>query len=95
MPLHSRLHIFQLLVECTANQALSTLCHSFHVYGILQLLQPHQQNPPPPDSETMLELSGEVTAMPKAAVSLIPQLDTRISAGRFITDTLPAQWFPP
>ena len=24
MPLHPRLHMFQLLVECTANQALST-----------------------------------------------------------------------
>ena len=34
-----------------------------------------------PASETILGLSGEVTVMSKAAVSLIPQLDTRISAG--------------
>ena len=32
-------------------------------------------------SETILGLRGEVTVMSKAAVSLIPQLDTRISEG--------------
>eukprot|EP00731_Ephydatia_muelleri_P029877 Em0021g400a len=34
-----------------------------------------------PASETILGLSSEVTVMSKAAVSLTPQLDTRISAG--------------
>ena len=34
MPLHPRLHMFPLLVECTANQALNTLCHFAHVCTI-------------------------------------------------------------
>ena len=35
--------MFPLLVECTANQALNTLCHFVHVFLILQLLQ-NQEN---------------------------------------------------
>ena len=66
MPLHPRLHMFPLLVECTANQALNTLCHFAHVFLILQLLQLPSRNPA---SETILGLSGEVTVMSKAAVS--------------------------
>ena len=36
MPLHPRLHRFQMLVEYTANQALSTSYHCFDAYMILQ-----------------------------------------------------------
>ncbi|KAL5500585.1 hypothetical protein EMCRGX_G012174 [Ephydatia muelleri] len=42
-----------------------------------------------PASETILGLSGEVTVMSKAAVSLTPQLDTRISAGLVLSSLLP------
>ena len=75
--------MFPLLVECTANQALNILCH---VFLILQICSYTSRNP---TSETILGLSGEVTVMPKAAASLTPQLDTRISAGLVLSSLLP------
>ena len=42
-----------------------------------------------PASETILGFSSEVTVMSKAAVSLTPQLDTRISAGLVLSSLLP------
>ena len=74
--LHPRRHMFQPLVECTASQALSTYHHLFHASVILQLLQLHQQKTP------LQWLSSEVTVMSKAAVSLTPQVDTRVSASQ-------------
>ena len=71
--LHPRRHMFQPLVECTASQALSTYHHLFHASVMLQL---HQQKTP------LQWLSSEVTVMSKAAVSLTPQVDTRVSASQ-------------
>ena len=42
-----------------------------------------------PALETILGLGDEVTVMSKAAVSLTPQLDTRISAGLVLSSLLP------
>ena len=85
MPLHPRLHTFPLLVECTANQALNTLCHFVHVFSLDSAAfaaTPAET----PASETILGLSG---VMSKAAVFLTPQLDTRISAGLVLSSLLP------
>ncbi|KAL5500746.1 hypothetical protein EMCRGX_G012346 [Ephydatia muelleri] len=57
------------------------------LYTVSVLLQLPQQKPPA--FETILGLSGEVTVMSKAAVSLTPQLDTRISAGLVLSSLLP------
>ena len=61
MPLHPRLHIFPLLVECTANQALNTFCSCF-LDSAAFAATPAET----PASETILGLSGEVTVMSKA-----------------------------
>ena len=84
MPLHPRLRMFPLLVECTANQALNTLCHFAHDSAAFAATPAET-----PASETILGLSGEVTVMSKAAVSLTPQLVTRISAGLVLSSLLP------
>ena len=83
MPLHPRLHMFPLIVECTANQALNTLCHFLDSAAFAAT--PAET----PASETILELSGAVTVMSKAAVSLTLLLDTRISAGLVLSSLLP------
>ena len=70
--------MFPLLVECTANQALNILCH--FVDSAVFAATPAET----PTSETILGLSGEVTVMSKAAISLTPQLDTRISINKII-----------
>ena len=44
-----------------------------------------------PHFGNILGLSDEVTVLSKAAVSLIPQLDTRISAGQVLSSLLPKQ----
>ena len=79
MPLLPRLHRFQVLVECTANQALSTFanqalstfCHFVHT--VANSAASAAETPPPPLFGDNLGLSGEVTVMSNAAVSLIPQ----------------------
>ena len=61
-----------------------SLCSCFHDSAALAATPAKT-----PASEIILGLSGEVTVMSKAEVSLIPQLDTRISAGRVMSSSLP------
>eukprot|EP00731_Ephydatia_muelleri_P011165 Em0006g59a len=76
------------LAFALTSTVLSLPYRSPKAWDLLQfLLQLPQQKPPA--FETILGLSGEVTVMSKAAVSLTPQLDTRISAGLVLSSLLP------